>query len=100
MDPRPLAVVDIDGVVADVRHRLHYIEGKPRQWDRFFSAATDCWKIASRRSASAATIRCASDSSGLSARSTALLASLTRESCGFVLKDARLHHAGLSGVSL
>ena len=41
MDPRPLAVVDIDGVVADVRHRLHYIEGKPRQWDRFFSAATD-----------------------------------------------------------
>jgi hypothetical protein len=41
VDPRPLAVVDIDGVVADARHRLHYIEGKPRQWDRFFSAATD-----------------------------------------------------------
>ena len=41
MDPRPLAVVDIDGVVADVRHRLHFIEGKPRQWDRFFAAATD-----------------------------------------------------------
>ena len=39
MDPRPLAVVDIDGVVADVRHRLHFIEGKPRQWDRFFAAA-------------------------------------------------------------
>ena len=41
MDPRPLAVDDIDGVVADVRHRLHFIEGKPRQWDRFFAAATD-----------------------------------------------------------
>jgi len=39
VDPRPLAVVDIDGVVADVRHRLHFIEGKPRQWDRFFAAA-------------------------------------------------------------
>ena len=41
MDPRPLAVVDIDGVVADVRHRLHFIEGRPRQWDRFFAAAGD-----------------------------------------------------------
>jgi len=39
VDPRPLAVVDIDGVVADVRHRLHFIEGKPKQWDRFFAAA-------------------------------------------------------------
>ena len=41
MDPRPLAVVDIDGVVADVRHRLHFIEGTPRQWDRFFAAADE-----------------------------------------------------------
>jgi hypothetical protein len=41
VDPRPLAVVDIDGVVADVRHRLHFIEGRPRQWDRFFAAAAD-----------------------------------------------------------
>jgi hypothetical protein len=41
VDPRPLAVVDIDGVVADARHRLHFIEGKPRHWDRFFAAATD-----------------------------------------------------------
>jgi hypothetical protein len=41
VDPRPLAVVDIDGVVADVRHRLHFIEGKPRQWDRFFAAADE-----------------------------------------------------------
>ena len=41
MDPRPLAVVDIDGVVADVRHRLHFIQGSPRQWNRFFAAAAD-----------------------------------------------------------
>jgi phosphoglycolate phosphatase-like HAD superfamily hydrolase len=33
-----LAVFDIDGVVADVRHRLHYIE-RHRSWSRFFEAA-------------------------------------------------------------
>jgi len=33
-DDAPLAIVDIDGVVADVRHRLHHIEG-------FFDAAGD-----------------------------------------------------------
>jgi acid phosphatase class B len=33
-----LAVFDIDGVVADVRHRLHYIE-RHRSWNRFFAAA-------------------------------------------------------------
>lgn len=36
--PAQLAVFDIDGVVADVRHRLHYIEGR-RSWSRFFAAA-------------------------------------------------------------
>jgi hypothetical protein len=41
VDARPVAVVDIDGVVADVRHRLHFIEGSRRQWDRFFAAAPD-----------------------------------------------------------
>jgi hypothetical protein len=41
VDPRPLAVIDIDGVVADVRHRLHLIQGKPRRWDEFFAAAAD-----------------------------------------------------------
>lgn len=40
-DDRPLAVVDIDGVVADVRHRLHHIERRPRDWDAFFAAAAD-----------------------------------------------------------
>jgi phosphatidate phosphatase APP1 len=38
---RPLAVVDIDGVVADVRHRLHLVEGRPKRWEEFFAAAAD-----------------------------------------------------------
>ena len=39
METRPLAVIDIDGVVADVRHRLHLIQDKPKQWPAFFAAA-------------------------------------------------------------
>lgn len=31
-----IAVLDIDGVLADVRHRLHHIEGPRRDWDAFF----------------------------------------------------------------
>jgi hypothetical protein len=38
-DDRPLAIVDIDGVVADVRHRLHHVEKKPKDWDAFFRGA-------------------------------------------------------------
>lgn len=37
----PLVVVDIDGVVADVSHRLHLIGRHPRRWDEFFAAAAD-----------------------------------------------------------
>jgi len=40
-EERPLAVVDIDGVVADVRHRLHHLEGRRKDWDAFFAAAVD-----------------------------------------------------------
>ncbi len=36
---RPLAIIDIDGVVADVRHRLHYLQSRPKNWDGFFAAA-------------------------------------------------------------
>lgn len=36
---RPYAVVDIDGVVADVRHRLHHVRVSPKDWDSFFAAA-------------------------------------------------------------
>ncbi|MFE3200418.1 hypothetical protein [Embleya sp. NPDC059237] len=37
---RPLAVFDLDGTVADTRHRLHFVEASPRDWDAFFAAAT------------------------------------------------------------
>lgn len=36
---RPLAVVDVDGVVADVRHRLHHVEQSPKDWGAFFAKA-------------------------------------------------------------
>lgn len=35
-----VAVVDIDGVLADVRHRLHHLSGASKDWGRFFTAAT------------------------------------------------------------
>lgn len=38
-DDRPLAVFDIDGVLADVRHRLKHVERRPKDWDAFFDAA-------------------------------------------------------------
>ena len=38
-DDRPLAIVDIDGVVADVRHRLHHLQGRRKDWRAFFAAA-------------------------------------------------------------
>lgn len=37
----PLVVVDIDGVVADVSHRLHLLDLHPRRWDDFFARAAD-----------------------------------------------------------
>jgi hypothetical protein len=36
-----LAAVDIDGVLADVSHRLHHLEKRPKDWDSFFAAAPD-----------------------------------------------------------
>ena len=38
---RPLAVFDVDGVLADVRHRLRFVEGSRKDWDAFFGAAVD-----------------------------------------------------------
>jgi uncharacterized HAD superfamily protein len=35
----PLVILDIDGVLADVRHRLHYLATRPKNWEGFFSAA-------------------------------------------------------------
>ncbi len=37
----PLAVFDLDGTLADSRHRQHFLERKPRDWDAFFAAAPD-----------------------------------------------------------
>jgi phosphoglycolate phosphatase-like HAD superfamily hydrolase len=34
-----VAVFDIDGVLADVRHRLHHVARRPKDWDAFFGAA-------------------------------------------------------------
>jgi phosphoglycolate phosphatase-like HAD superfamily hydrolase len=39
VDPRPYAVVDIDGVLADVRHRMSHLASRPKDWDGFFAAA-------------------------------------------------------------
>jgi hypothetical protein len=36
---KPLAVFDVDGVVADVRHRLHHVARRPKNWRRFFAEA-------------------------------------------------------------
>jgi hypothetical protein len=36
-----VAVLDIDGVVADVRHRLHHLDRRPKDWSGFFTAAAD-----------------------------------------------------------
>lgn len=37
--PDSLAVFDIDGVLADVRHRLHHVATRPKDWTAFFGAA-------------------------------------------------------------
>lgn len=34
-----IAVIDIDGVLADVRHRLHHVTREPKDWPAFFAAA-------------------------------------------------------------
>ena len=42
IDDLPMvAVVDVDGVVADVRHRLHHVAARPKDWRAFFAAAPD-----------------------------------------------------------
>lgn len=35
----PIAVFDVDGVVADVRHRLRHVVRRPKDWIAFFAAA-------------------------------------------------------------
>lgn len=38
-DEKPYAVLDIDATLSDVRHRLHHVERRPKNWDAFFAAA-------------------------------------------------------------
>lgn len=38
----PLYIFDLDGTLADITHRIHYIrEQKPRDWRAFFAACAD-----------------------------------------------------------
>ena len=37
--PASAAVFDLDGVLADVRHRLHHVVSRPKRWNAFFAAA-------------------------------------------------------------
>src|SRR5205085_11743589 len=38
-DARDIVIVDIDGTIADVRHRLHHIQGpRKKNWKAFFEA--------------------------------------------------------------
>lgn len=37
----PFVVLDIDGVLADVRHRLHHVAARPKNWAAFFAAADE-----------------------------------------------------------
>ena len=40
-EPRAIAVIDIDGVLADVRHRLVHLDKRPKDWGSFFRAAAE-----------------------------------------------------------
>ena len=34
-----MAVFDLDNTLASTAHRQHFLERRPRDWDRFFAAA-------------------------------------------------------------
>ena len=37
----PLYIFDLDGTIADISHRLHYITGDKKDWDAFNAACVD-----------------------------------------------------------
>ena len=37
----PLIIVDLDGTIADERHRRHFIEGDDKDWLSYFKACGD-----------------------------------------------------------
>jgi phosphoglycolate phosphatase-like HAD superfamily hydrolase len=36
-----IAIIDLDGTVADVRHRLHHLQRRPKDWEAFFGGIPD-----------------------------------------------------------
>lgn len=40
MANNPYIIVDIDGTVADLTHRLHWIESSPKNWDAFLAGVS------------------------------------------------------------
>jgi phosphoglycolate phosphatase-like HAD superfamily hydrolase len=38
---RSIAVLDIDGVLADVGHRVHHVRQRPKDWNAFFATMAD-----------------------------------------------------------
>jgi phosphoglycolate phosphatase-like HAD superfamily hydrolase len=38
-DRPPAVVLDLDGVLADTRHRMRHLHRRPKDWDAFFAAA-------------------------------------------------------------
>jgi phosphoglycolate phosphatase-like HAD superfamily hydrolase len=41
MNGNKIVICDIDGTIADLTHRLHYIQGETKDWDSFFAACGD-----------------------------------------------------------
>lgn len=40
-DELPYAVLDLDATLSDARHRLHFIEQRPKNWEAFFAGSKD-----------------------------------------------------------
>jgi len=38
---RPLYIFDLDGTLALIQHRRHYVEGPTKDWDAFYAACVD-----------------------------------------------------------
>ena len=38
---RKVVIVDIDGTLADVTHRLHHVRGKRKKWKKFFALMSE-----------------------------------------------------------
>ena len=38
---KPIYIFDLDGTLADIEHRIHFIEGKKKDWTAFFAACVN-----------------------------------------------------------